>query len=171
MLFAWKGATIFQAGPSKAMNWYGTSGTGSHIAAGPRAGDGDAMCGNAVMYDATAGKILVIGGAIDYVYLPRCLEYTEPLAHMSTARRQCHDKRPYHHNRYPDECSHRPDDQLDVLSKNLRKRGCTSNRSNIHFRWPKIWYSIFRQWQPAPTGNVGPRVYQFHETRTPGHTP
>lgn len=66
MLFAWKGATIFQAGPSKAMNWYGTNGTGSHAAAGDRVGDGDAMCGNAVMYDATAGKILVTGGAIDY---------------------------------------------------------------------------------------------------------
>lgn len=74
MLFGWKGATIFQAGPSKAMNWYGTNGTGSHGAAGPRVGDGDAMCGNAVMYDATAGKILVIGGSIDYVYLARSLE-------------------------------------------------------------------------------------------------
>lgn len=79
MLFAWKGATVFQAGPSKAMNWYGTNGTGSHAAAGDRAGDGDAMCGNAIMYDATAGNILVIGGSIDYVYQPRCLEYTEML--------------------------------------------------------------------------------------------
>ncbi|CAD6578199.1 MAG: hypothetical protein ASARMPREDX12_008672 [Alectoria sarmentosa] len=66
MLFAWKGASVFQAGPSKAMNWYSTIGMGSQVAAGPRAGDGDAMCGNAVMYDATAGKILVIGGSIDY---------------------------------------------------------------------------------------------------------
>lgn len=57
------------------MNWYGTNGTGSQVAAGDRA-DGDAMCGNAVMYDATAGKILVVGGAIDYVYLSRCLEFT-----------------------------------------------------------------------------------------------
>lgn len=67
MLFGWKGATIFQAGPSKAMNWYGTNGTGSQAAAGPRGDDGDAMCGNAVMYDATLGNILVIGGSIDYV--------------------------------------------------------------------------------------------------------
>lgn len=67
MLFAWKNATIFQAGPSKAMNWYSTNGTGNQTAAGDRVGDGDAMCGNAVMYDATAGKILVTGGSVDYV--------------------------------------------------------------------------------------------------------
>ncbi len=52
------------------MNWYGTNGTGSQAAAGDRTGDGDAMCGNAVMYDATAGKILVIGGSVDYVCIP-----------------------------------------------------------------------------------------------------
>lgn len=79
MLLAWKGASVFQAGPSKAMNWYGTNGSGSQVAAGARADDSDAMCGNAVMYDATAGKILVIGGSIDYVRLPRCVEYTDPL--------------------------------------------------------------------------------------------
>lgn len=67
MLFGWTGATIFQAGPSKAMNWYSTNGTGSQGAAGLRGDDSDAMCGNAVMYDATAGKILVTGGSIDYV--------------------------------------------------------------------------------------------------------
>lgn len=66
MLFAWSGATVFQAGPSKAMNWYGTDGTGSQEPAGLRGDDTDAMCGNAVMYDATAGKILVTGGSVDY---------------------------------------------------------------------------------------------------------
>ena len=49
------------------MNWYSTNGTGNQTAAGDRVGDGDAMCGNAVMYDATAGKILVTGGSVDYV--------------------------------------------------------------------------------------------------------
>ena len=83
MLFAWKGATVFQAGPSLAMNWYDTNGDGTQVGAGNRTGDGDAMCGNAVMYDATAGKILVTGGAVDYVYLPRCLRTPQnPLAHM-----------------------------------------------------------------------------------------
>ena len=61
------------------MNWYSTNGTGSQVAAGLRADDSDAMCGNAVMYDATAGKILVVGGSINYVYLPRSREYTEIL--------------------------------------------------------------------------------------------
>lgn len=65
-LFAWKGGSVFQAGPSKAMNWYGTGGGGSTKAAGARAGDGDSMNGNAVMYDAVAGKILTVGGAPDY---------------------------------------------------------------------------------------------------------
>ena len=72
-LFGWKGGSIFQAGPSKAMNWYGTlqadgktpSG-GSTTPAGPRGDDNDAMCGNAVMYDAAAGKILTVGGATSY---------------------------------------------------------------------------------------------------------
>ena len=65
-LFGWKNSSVFQAGPSTAMNWYGTIGSGSQQAAGPRASDGDSMNGNAVMYDAVNGKILTIGGAPNY---------------------------------------------------------------------------------------------------------
>lgn len=65
-LFAWKGGSVLQAGPSKAMNWYGTGGGGSTTPAGTRAADGDSMNGNAIMYDAVAGKILTVGGAPDY---------------------------------------------------------------------------------------------------------
>jgi galactose oxidase len=65
-LFGWKRGSVFQAGPSKAMNWYGTSGTGSQTGVGNRAADGDAMCGNAVMYDAVGGKILTAGGSPNY---------------------------------------------------------------------------------------------------------
>ena len=65
-LFGWKGGSVFQAGPSKAMNWYGTSGSGSRTGAGTRAADVDSMCGNAVMYDAVAGKILTAGGSPNY---------------------------------------------------------------------------------------------------------
>ncbi|RMZ68166.1 kelch domain-containing [Pyrenophora seminiperda CCB06] len=65
-LFGWKNASVFQAGPSKAMNWYGTKGTGSQVAAGIRDPIDDAMCASFVMYDATAGKIFSAGGAPDY---------------------------------------------------------------------------------------------------------
>ncbi|KAI4161490.1 MAG: hypothetical protein LQ342_004893 [Letrouitia transgressa] len=65
-LFGWKGGSVFQAGPSKAMNWYFTTGSGSQKAAGLRAADPDAMNGNAVMYDAVNGKILTTGGAVNY---------------------------------------------------------------------------------------------------------
>ncbi len=65
-LFGWKGRTVFQAGPSRAMNWYGTDGQGAQGGAGLRANDGDSMNGNAVMYDALAGKILTLGGAPNY---------------------------------------------------------------------------------------------------------
>jgi galactose oxidase len=65
-LFGWKNKYVFQAGPSKAMNWYDTAGAGALTGAGNRAADGDSMCGNAVMYDAVAGKILTLGGARDY---------------------------------------------------------------------------------------------------------
>ncbi|KAG0651976.1 Galactose oxidase [Hyphodiscus hymeniophilus] len=65
-LFGWKNGYVFQAGPSIAMNWYGTSQSGSQSAAGNRASDGDSMNGNAVMYDAVGGKILTVGGAPDY---------------------------------------------------------------------------------------------------------
>jgi galactose oxidase len=65
-LFGWKNGFVFQAGPSKAMNWYNTTGSGSVAPAGLRADDGDAMNGNAVMYDAVAGKILTMGGAQNY---------------------------------------------------------------------------------------------------------
>jgi galactose oxidase len=65
-LFGWKNASVFQAGPSKAMNWYNTVGAGSTTGAGNRANDGDSMNGNAIMYDAGAGKILTAGGATHY---------------------------------------------------------------------------------------------------------
>ncbi len=65
-LFGWKNQTVFQAGPSIAMNWYSTVGSGSTTAAGKRLDDGDAMTGIAVMFDATQGKILTAGGAPSY---------------------------------------------------------------------------------------------------------
>lgn len=62
-LFGWKNGSIFQAGPSKAMNWYSANGNGAQIAAGTRDAD-DAMCGIWVMYE--PGKILTAGGSPDY---------------------------------------------------------------------------------------------------------
>jgi galactose oxidase len=66
MLFGWKQGSVFQAGPSKAMNWYSTGGNGGTTKAGTRSDDNDAMCGIAAMYDAVNGKILVAGGSKDY---------------------------------------------------------------------------------------------------------
>ncbi len=63
-LFGWSGGKVLQAGPSRAMNWYTTTGTGGVAPAGIRGDDGDAMNGNAVMYD--AGKILTLGGSPSY---------------------------------------------------------------------------------------------------------
>ena len=65
-LFGWKGNKVFQAGPSKAMNWYGMDGEGSVKNAGNRSDDSHSMNGNAVMFDAVNGKILSVGGAPDY---------------------------------------------------------------------------------------------------------
>jgi galactose oxidase len=63
-LFAWSGGRVLQAGPSRAMNWFDTTGSGGTTPAGVRGKDGDAMNGDAVMYD--AGKILTVGGAPNY---------------------------------------------------------------------------------------------------------
>jgi galactose oxidase len=63
-LFAQANGTVFQAGPSKQMNWITTKGKGSINGAGHRGTSNDAMNGNAVMY--TPGKILTLGGAIAY---------------------------------------------------------------------------------------------------------
>ncbi|GFF59320.1 galactose oxidase [Aspergillus udagawae] len=65
-LFGWKDLSVFQAGPSKAMNWYHVGGNGTVTPAGPRIGDEDSMSGSAVMFDAPAGKILTLGGSPDY---------------------------------------------------------------------------------------------------------
>jgi galactose oxidase len=62
-LFSWKKGSIFQAGPSKNMNWYTANGAGTQVAAGTRDTD-DAMCGIFVMYE--PGKILTAGGSPDY---------------------------------------------------------------------------------------------------------
>ena len=63
-LFAQAGGTVFQAGPSKQMNWITTAGNGSITGAGLRGTSADAMNGDAVMY--TPGKILTVGGATAY---------------------------------------------------------------------------------------------------------
>ncbi|EKJ68902.1 hypothetical protein FPSE_10928 [Fusarium pseudograminearum CS3096] len=75
-LFGWKKGSVFQAGPSTAMNWYYTArGTqGDTKAAGTRRKNGrvdpDSMNGNCVMYDALDGKILTYGGATSYQKAP-----------------------------------------------------------------------------------------------------
>ena len=65
-LFGWKRGSIFQAGPSTAMNWYETNGEGTQTVAGSRGTDPDSMCGNSIMYDAVEGKILTVGGSPNY---------------------------------------------------------------------------------------------------------
>ncbi|GKU06886.1 sialidase-1 [Fusarium langsethiae] len=70
-LFGWKKGTVFQAGPSKAMNWYYTDGKDGNVkTAGQRKSDRgvapDAMCGNTIMFDAVKGKILTNGGTPNY---------------------------------------------------------------------------------------------------------
>ncbi|KAH7132773.1 galactose oxidase precursor [Dactylonectria macrodidyma] len=73
-LFGWKKGSVFQAGPSTAMNWYYTSGQGGQKAAGARQADGkvdpDSMNGNSVMFDAAKGKILTLGGSTSYKNVP-----------------------------------------------------------------------------------------------------
>ncbi|KAF4447875.1 putative galactose oxidase precursor [Fusarium austroafricanum] len=70
-LFGWKNGTVLQAGPSKNMNWYYTEKKNGDVkTAGQRGSDRgiapDAMCGNAVMFDAVNGEILSHGGTLDY---------------------------------------------------------------------------------------------------------
>jgi galactose oxidase len=67
-LFATGGASIFHAGPSRAMHWIDAAGSGSVSPAGTRGSDGDAMNGNAVMF--AEGKILTTGGAPSYTDSP-----------------------------------------------------------------------------------------------------
>lgn len=67
-LFAWRDGTVFQAGPSKTMHWFSTSGNGNISEAGVRDSANDAMCGVNVMYD--AGKIFTAGGSQDYTDSP-----------------------------------------------------------------------------------------------------
>jgi galactose oxidase len=70
-LFGWKSGTVFQAGPSTAMNWYYTNQKDGDVkTAGQRLSERgvapDAMCGNAIMFDAVRGKILTNGGTPNY---------------------------------------------------------------------------------------------------------
>jgi galactose oxidase len=65
-LFGWKNLSVFQAGPSKQMNWYSAANNGSVKPAGYRMDDDHSMSGNAIMFDAVKGKILTLGGSPDY---------------------------------------------------------------------------------------------------------
>jgi galactose oxidase len=67
-LFPWRNGSVFQAGPSKAMNWYYTDGDGGVTPAGVRDPNNDAMCGVNVMYD--VGKIFSAGGSQYYDRAP-----------------------------------------------------------------------------------------------------
>lgn len=67
-LFPWRNGSVFQAGPSKAMNWYYTDGEGGVSPAGVRDPTNDAMCGVNVMYD--VGKIFSAGGSQYYDRAP-----------------------------------------------------------------------------------------------------
>lgn len=67
-LFAWKGNSIFHAGPSKAMHWFRAADNGTTKDAGLRADDNDAVCAITSMYDAEKGLILTAGGAPNYHY-------------------------------------------------------------------------------------------------------
>ena len=60
-LFGAVGDWVFHAGPSAAMHWIDTRGSGAIVQAGPRADDPYAMTASAVMFD--IGKILKLGGA------------------------------------------------------------------------------------------------------------
>jgi galactose oxidase len=66
-IFAWTDRSIFQAGPSKAMHWFGVDGQGSTQDAGHRGDDNHAMCGMAAMFDAVEGKIFTAGGSPNYM--------------------------------------------------------------------------------------------------------
>lgn len=63
-LVAQANGAVFQAGPSKQMNWITTAGDGSITGAGDRGTSADAMNGNAILYN--VGKILTVGGATAY---------------------------------------------------------------------------------------------------------
>ncbi|KAL8982736.1 MAG: hypothetical protein Q9177_005181 [Variospora cf. flavescens] len=78
-LFARQNRSVFHAGPSRNMNWFTTDDQGTTTPAGPRGNDVDAMNGIAVMYDAVAGKILTVGGALHYDST-----YTSAKAHIIT---------------------------------------------------------------------------------------
>lgn len=58
------GGRILHAGPSKAMHWISTQGSGGITSAGMRGGDADAMNGTAVLYDGR--RILTNGGGVSY---------------------------------------------------------------------------------------------------------
>lgn len=63
--FSWRNESIFQAGPSKQMNWYWGSGSGMVQSVGSRDTE-DAMCGVFAMYDALRGKIMTAAGTPSY---------------------------------------------------------------------------------------------------------
>ncbi|QIX02409.1 hypothetical protein AMS68_007926 [Peltaster fructicola] len=67
-LYGWRNNSVFQAGPSKTMHWYGTTGSGSVQEAGTRDAQDDTMCGVHVMYD--IGKIFSAGGSQSYTNSP-----------------------------------------------------------------------------------------------------
>lgn len=69
-LFGWKNGAVFQAGPSKTMHWYSTTGNGGVVEAGTRDPNNDAMCGVHAMYDSVQGKIFSAGGSQSYTNSP-----------------------------------------------------------------------------------------------------
>lgn len=67
-LFSRENGVVFHAGPSKQMNFFGTSGSGTSTTAGLRGTDQHSQYGNAVMFSAT--EILTVGGATQQSVVP-----------------------------------------------------------------------------------------------------
>jgi hypothetical protein len=166
-LFSWSSGSVFQAGPSVAMNWYypSSGSSGSWASAGSRSGDGDGMLitQNSVHTLLTAGSRYSNVWAGCYVRCrqnPRCRRFTS----LPGCARHC--KCPYNHHRQPWLSSDSPDDKLHVPKADLCHINSTTRRKRVH-RWrAELRCALLRRKLQHDPGALESEYHEIHADGT-----
>ncbi|KAK44003.1 galactose oxidase [Caballeronia jiangsuensis] len=150
-MFAVGNGRVFHAGPSRAMHWFDTAGNGTVTPAGNRGSDGDAMNGNAVMYD--VGKILAVGGAPSYDQSPATANAT--LIDISSGNATTQTIAPMSYRRAFNNSVVLPNGQVVVIGGQTFAEPFSDNNAILT---PELWDPATNTFSPLAQQAV-PRTY------------
>ncbi|GIZ37455.1 hypothetical protein CKM354_000090100 [Cercospora kikuchii] len=164
-LFSWKNGSVFQAGPSKAMNWFYTNSQGRSASAGTR-DNTDAMCGVFQMYDATTGSIFTAGGAPDYDQSPGINNANVITINQASGQANVRKLRGMNHPRAFANAVTLPNGQVLILGGQTYARTFTDNDA---VTVPELWDPVTNNFTDLADSRI-PRTYHSAAALLPDGT-